>query len=148
MWYPKARLTIKTAPSPTSLSLSIWGQGAHREGAEGPAAAMIYTYSQAPPRPIVYPGDNIDKGPSLVGCLHQSVTMETPRETIPEPSLSFPTPHTHPAAVSQPPAGEELLVIATTNPPPPPSYCHLQMGHSWITLKSPPPAELTLLKGL
>lgn len=36
------------------------------------------------PKPIVSPGDNADKGPSLVGCLHQSVTMETPRETIPK----------------------------------------------------------------
>lgn len=121
-------------PPPSASASGVRGlmQRAHK---------AIHTAKQ-PPRSIVYPRDNIDKGHSLVGCLHQSVAMETPRETIPKPSLSTP-PHIHtPCSCVPAPSGRETVGNCRL-----PNHCHLQMGHSWITLKPPPAAELILLKG-
>lgn len=64
-------------------------KGFTEQGPGGPSCSSdLQGVAPQSPKPIVSPGDNTDKGPSLVGCLHQSVTMETHRETIPEPLLS------------------------------------------------------------
>lgn len=105
----------------------------------------LYGNPQPPsPEPIVSPGDNTDKGPSLVGCLHQSVTMGTHRETILKPALSPPACSC--GSRNPAPAEGAWLVIVT----PPPTHPH-QIGHSWApssyTYPSSPSPRTAVGKG-
>lgn len=91
---PQCKKRYQGWPPHPHLSAPAAGSGIRRAGHIDPCCsrdlygAPPHPTPQPIPEPIVSPGDNTDKGPSLVGCLHQSVTMETHRETIPKPSLS------------------------------------------------------------